>query len=170
MPLHSSRFYLPSGSRPTPGVLAPRRLCCATLPRLIDPIRPTGSHNETSPFGLYPLSLVGLERQTDHHWFRTFITLLRRHAVFFDPGGSSSRLPALRRRHGLHTLGRCSAPPSPHHPLQMGLFSRLTKFAIATACLLARPPDGSHGGTAAASRTFTPMLGSPSVTRREPWV
>jgi hypothetical protein len=80
-PLKRSSSLYPRGPRSGAGYAVP----CPH--RLIDPIRPTGRHIETSPHGgLYPMPSLGAEAPRPASGSVLSLRIPSRHAVLYDPG------------------------------------------------------------------------------------
>jgi len=134
-------------------------LCCPGPSLLIGPIRPTRRHSETSPpCDLYPLPSL----------YPTGLSDLRVVPCFHCCSFSACRPLRPRGVHrlhtpsffaddaGLHRASNCSALPTPPPSASGGTsFSRLNRFACATACRVACLPGGSDWSFLEPTETFT---------------
>jgi hypothetical protein len=150
-------------------------LCCPGPSLLAGPIRPTRRHSGTSsPCDLYPLPSLCPPGLSDLRVVPCFRCCSFSACRPLRPRG-------IHRLHtpssfaddtGLHRASNCSALPTPPPSASGGTsFSRLNRFARATACRVACLPGGSDRSMLQPTETFTLGLStsrspfsSPSIT------
>jgi len=149
----------------TPGALARNCFCSAILHRLTGPIRPTGELLRTSPrSGLYPKPLPSPESFGTPPLVPRFRRSSMQTCNPLRPRAFVSRFQSSDDNVAFVMLGLTRHGQYPTIRFRWGLISGLSRFAIATACLLARLPWRITRGHPRVRRLLHPCLS----TRRSP--
>ena len=130
----------------TPGVLAPGRLCCPALLRLVDPMRPTRQHISTSPHRLirnvFAVHLTSTHQQPASGSVLS-LYIPSQHAALYDLGESIECMRSVLAQ--WHWPCATSQPARhsqiPRHPLQTrGVFRGYTTVRFRYGLLSCSPP------------------------------